>query len=496
MKWPRAGGILLHPSSLPGPFGIGDLGPATISLLDFLAAARQKLWQTLPLGPTGYGDSPYATLSAFAGNPLLISPERLVEENLLSPADLASPPGFPAERTDYGAVVPWKLALLHSSYSRFLSAPSATIRNDHERFCETQRGWLDDYALYAALKAEHDGAAWVEWEEPLATRQPEALCQAQQRLADEIAYQKYAQFLFFRQWSVVREAAHQRGISIIGDLAIFVAHDSADVWAHPELFQLDARGNPTVVAGVPPDYFSETGQRWGNPLYRWDVLRETGYAWWIERVRRALELEDFVRLDHFRGFHAYWEVLAEHETAIAGRWVSGPGGALFAAIRAALGNVPFLAEDLGQITPGVRALRKRLGFPSMKVLQFAFSGDAKSIHLPHNFSPDSVVYTGTHDNDTTRAWFAACGAYERGHVVGYLGCEADDVVPAMIRAAYASVANLAVVPMQDVLGLGTEARMNFPSRSDGNWEWRMTDHQLTPGTAEWLASLATLYGRS
>ena len=496
MKWPRAGGILIHPTSLPSPFGIGDLGPATIALLDFLTTARQKLWQVLPLGPTGYGNSPYATLSAFAGNPLLISPERLIEDDLLAPADLADQPRFPDERVDFGAVAPWKMALLRRSHQRFLIAPPATIRDEYERFCEAQRDWLDEFALYAALKDEHDGAAWVDWEPPLAARQPEALLQERRRLAGEIAFYTYTQFLFFRQWSAVRRAARERDISIVGDLAIFVAHDSADVWAHPELFQLDARGNPTAVAGVPPDYFSKTGQRWGNPLYRWDALRERGYAWWIERVRRALELEDFIRLDHFRGFHAYWEIPAERETATEGRWVSGPGEALFTAIRAALGDVPLIAEDLGQITPGVRALRQRLGVPGMKVLQFAFGGNARSTHLPHNYAPDSIVYTGTHDNDTTRAWFAACGDHERAHVLRYLACAEDDVVPALIRAALASVARLAVVPMQDALGLGTEARMNFPSRTEGNWEWRVRDEQLTPEIADWLASLATLYGRA
>lgn len=496
MKWPRAGGILVHPTSLPVPFGIGDLGPATISLLDFLAAARQRLWQVLPLGPTGYGNSPYAMLSAFAGNPLLISPERLIEEGVLAHDDLIGHPVFPDERVDFGAVVPWKMALLRRSHSRFVASTPAAIRDDYDRFCEEQRGWLNDYALYAALKDAHDGTAWVDWEEPLAARHPEALSEAQRRLADEIAFYRYTQFLFFRQWSAVRHAARERGISIVGDLAIFVAHDSADVWAHPELFQLDARGNPTVVAGVPPDYFSKTGQRWGNPLYRWDVLRETGYAWWIERVRRALELEDYIRLDHFRGFHAYWEVPVECATATDGHWVSGPGDALFEAIAGALGEVPLIAEDLGQITPGVRAMRKRLGFPGMKVLQFAFGGNAKSIHLPHNYTPDCIVYTGTHDNDTTRAWFATREGHERMHVLRYHDCQPDTVVPAMIRAAIASVANLAIVPLQDVLGLDTGARMNFPSRSDGNWEWRFTSGQLTPELADWLATLATLYGRA
>ena len=495
MKWPRASGILVHPTSLPGPYGIGDLGPATIELLDFLASAKQKLWQVLPLGPTGFGNSPYAMLSAFAGNPLLISPQRLIEDGLLLWGDLMGQPAFPVNRVDFGQVVPWKMALLRRSRERFTERASTTIREEHDRFCEEQRGWLDDYALYAAIKDAHGGAAWVHWEESLRGREPDALAGVSRHLADEIALQKYLQFLFSRQWTAARRAAHERGILIVGDLAIFVAHDSADVWAHPELFQLDANGNPTVVAGVPPDYFSETGQRWGNPLYRWDAVAESGYAWWIDRVRRALELEDIIRLDHFRGFHAYWEVPATCETATEGHWVPGPADALFAAIREALGDVPFIAEDLGQINPGVRALRQRLGFPGMKVLQFGFGGNAKNSHLPHNFAHDSIVYTGTHDNDTTRAWFETRTGHERSYVLRYLDCEPEHVVAELIRAALASVAKLAVVPLQDALNLGTESRMNFPSRAYGNWEWRCTPEQLSPSLCRQFATLATLYGR-
>ena len=495
MKWPRASGILVHPTSLPGPYGAGDLGPATCHLLDFLAAGKQKLWQVLPLGPTGYGNSPYASLSAFAGNPILISPEWLVEDGLLTAGEFAAPPAFPVQRVDYGDVVPWKMALLETSFKSFRSQTNTPIHCEYEAFCTAQHSWLDDYAFFAALKDAHGGVAWVDWEERVARREPDALATARKRLADAIEFQRYIQFLFFRQWARVREAARERGISIIGDVAIFVAHDSADVWAHPELFQLDEDGQPTVVAGVPPDYFSPTGQRWGNPLYRWDVLADTHYAWWVERIRQARELLDIVRLDHFRGFYSYWEVPGDSETAIDGKWVPGPGEALFSAIRDALGDVPFIAEDLGQITPGVNRLRERLQFPGMRVLQFGFGANAKNQHLPHNFDHNTVVYTGTHDNDTTRGWFETRTGHERSHPLKYLECDAHDVVWEMIRAAMASVATLAVVPMQDVLDLGTESRMNFPSRADGNWEWRCTDEQFAPTVAKRLANLSSLYGR-
>ena len=493
MKWSRASGILVHPTSLPGPYGIGDLGPSAITLLDTLVASRQKLWQVLPLGPTGYGNSPYALLSAFAGNSVLISPDLLVEDGLLSAEAIAAHPGFPADHVDYGAAVPWKMTLLWAAHDRFTQ--DGPHREAYHHFCEENAHWLDDYALYAAIKAQHSGAAWVQWEEPLARREPEALALAAKQLSADISFQKFLQYLFFRQWGAVRAAAHERGITIIGDLAIFVAHDSADVWAHPDLFQLDEHGNPLVVAGVPPDYFSETGQRWGNPLYRWDRLRADHYAWWVARVRQALTMMDMIRLDHFRGFHAYWEIPGDEDTAVNGHWVPGPDGELFDAIREALGDVPFIAEDLGQITAGVRALRRQLGFPGMKVLQFAFSEDARNIHLPHNFRRDTIVYTGTHDNDTTRGWFETREKHERAYVLEYLRSTPDEVVWEMIRAAMASVATLCVIPMQDVLNLGTEARMNFPSRASGNWEWRYTTGQITPEIQTRLASYATIYGR-
>ncbi|HKV86339.1 MAG TPA: 4-alpha-glucanotransferase [Ktedonobacterales bacterium] len=495
MKWPRAAGILLHPSSLPGPYGIGDLGPAALQFLDQLAASGMKLWQVLPLGPTGYGNSPYALVSAFAGNPLLVSPDRLVEDGLLTPTDIAATPAESTRRVNFARVVPWKSELLRLAHRRYLGGAARALRPEFEAFRATHRAWLDEYTLYTALKSAHDGAAWVEWDSALSRRAPAALASANARLRDERDYHAFAQFLFFRQWAALRRAAGERGVHIIGDLAIFVAHDSVDVWANPELFRLDERGWPEVVAGVPPDYFSATGQRWGNPLYHWDTLKQTGYAWWIDRVRQALALNDYIRLDHFRGFHAYWEVPASCPTAAEGRWARGPGDELFHAIRAALGDVPFIAEDLGVITPGVRALRRRLRFPGMKVMQFGFSGDSGNIHLPHHYTLETIVYTGTHDNDTTRAWFASLSECERSRALEYLDCAPRDLVWKMIRSALASVANLAVIPLQDALELGSEGRMNQPSRPDGNWEWRLRDGEFSPAIVERLATYTSLYGR-
>jgi 4-alpha-glucanotransferase len=499
MKWPRASGILVHPTSFPGRFGIGDLGPGALDTLDFLAAGGQKLWQVLPLGPTGYGDSPYALLSAFAGNPLLISPERLVEDGLLSAHLLDSAPPCTPVRVDYGAIVPWKLALLRASYERFRAQTRGGLREEFAAWCSAQAEWLEDYALFMALKARHGGVAWVEWEAPYADRDPAALEGARRHLADEIDVHRFAQFLFFRQWAALRAQARKRKLAIIGDLAIFVAHDSADVWAHRDLFKLDAHGRPIVVAGVPPDYFSATGQRWGNPVYRWDVLAATGYAWWVARVRAALGLEDIIRLDHFRGFESYWEIPADCPTAIKGRWMAGPRDALFEAMARALGravgDLPCIAEDLGVITRPVRELRRRLGFPGMRVLQFGFDGGPTNRNLPHNFNRNCVVYTGTHDNDTTAGWFAALKGPARQQVLRYLHTDPRHVPWALLRAAQASVARMVIAPLQDLLGLGAAARMNFPSRADGNWTWRATAEQLTPQIAEKLAEQSALYGR-
>jgi 4-alpha-glucanotransferase len=495
MKWPRASGILAHPTSFPGRFAIGDLGPGAITFLDFLAEGKQHIWQVLPLGPTGYGDSPYALLSAFAGNPLLISPEALLDEHLLTEADLEDAPAFDQARVDFGVAIPWKTALLHASHQHFQRMHTSAVHADYEAFCAQQRSWLDDYALFAALKAHFGGVTWTDWPRPYALREPAAMDDARATLADEIAFHRYAQFLFFRQWAAVRAAARERHIRIMGDLAIFVAHDSADVWAHRDLFFLDENGRPTVVAGVPPDYFSKTGQRWGNPIYRWDVLAQDGYGWWTDRVRQALQLEDILRLDHFRGFQAYWEIPGDAETAVAGRWVSGPGEKLFAAIREALGDVPFVAEDLGVITPDVVALRKRLKFPGMRVLQFAFSADTSNQFLPHNYTRNAVVYTGTHDNDTTRGWYESLTRAQRHSALVYLHTDGHHIVWDMIRAAEASVASICIVPLQDPLELGSSARMNYPSKPANNWAWRCPPELLTPTVAEHLTELATIYGR-
>jgi 4-alpha-glucanotransferase len=493
--WPRAGGILAHPTSFPSPHGVGDLGPAAERFLDFLASAGQTLWQTLPLGPTGYGNSPYAALSAFAGNPALISPERLVEDGLLTAADIAQAPAFPEGRVDYSSAGEWKMRLLADACGRFMEQPHHPLRGAYDEFWTQSAGWLDDFTLFMALKEAHEQRSWVEWPRCYAQREPQALAEARRELADPIALHRFAQFIFFRQWARTREEAARRGVRIIGDLAIFVAHDSADVWAHPEDYFLDEDGQPTVVAGVPPDYFSMTGQRWGNPLYRWDALRERGYRWWIDRVRQALRVYDIIRLDHFRGFESYWEIPGDAPDAVQGAWKPGPGADLFQAIREDLGEAPFIAEDLGVITPEVRALQGALGFPGMRVLQFAFSGAAGNHDLPHNYTPSAVGYTGTHDNDTTRGWFATREGHERAYALEYLDCQPEDVAPAMIRAAYASVARMAIIPLQDVLDLGSEARMNYPSQPDGNWEWRYAEGDLTPAHAQRLRKLAELYGR-
>jgi 4-alpha-glucanotransferase len=489
----RASGMLLHPTSLPGPGGIGSLGEAAYRFIDWLVAAKQRRWQIMPLGPTSYGDSPYATLGALAGNPLLISLERLADEGLLSADDLAAE--LPATHVDYGAVIPWKLDRLQRAYANFSAGAAGELQGAFTAFHQEHAHWLDDYALFAALKEAHGGAPWNEWEAEIRTRQPQALVAWRERLGDRIRFQQFIQWQFLRQWLDVKRYANERDIQIIGDIPIFVAYDSADVWANPELFFLDPDGNPTVVAGVPPDYFSATGQRWGNPLYRWDVLAQRGYDWWIERFRIMLTQVDIVRLDHFRGFAAYWEVPASEDTAMNGRWVPGPGSAFFNAVREALGRVPIIAEDLGLITPDVDALREEQGMPGMAVLQFAWGDTAANVYLPHNHVRNQVVYTGTHDNDTTVGWWHTLGDHDRAHLQRYLGIHGDDIAWDLIRAALLSVADTAIMPLQDVLSLGSEGRMNSPGRPEGNWSWRFQADQLTPANAERLGTLTELAGR-
>jgi 4-alpha-glucanotransferase len=510
MKFPRRSGILLHPTSLPGRLGIGDLGPEAYRFADFLAATGQRIWQVLPLGPTGYGDSPYQCFSAFAGNPLLVSLEKLVAEGDLLPDDLADDlPAFPDDRVDFGQVAQHRLPLLKQAARNFLASPSATRREDFQTFCRQNARWLDNFALFMALKEAHGGeAVWNKWEQEIAARRPEALARWEAVLSQPINTQKYVQHQFFKQWSELKAYCHNRGIQLMGDIPIFVAHDSADVWAHPELFRLDADGNPSVQAGVPPDYFSATGQLWGNPLYRWEALAETGYAWWIERFRSTLSLVDIVRLDHFRGFEAYWEVPGKEKTAVKGRWVKAPGGEMLAAVQKTLGDSPIVAETLGVITPEVEALRDRFGFPAMGVLQFAFGTDPQAPEFrPHNYTRHFVVYTGTHDNDTTIGWWSSSGVggstrtaenirKERDFALQYLGTDGREMNWVFIRTIMASVADTAIVPLQDVLGLDSKARMNLPGTSSGNWRWRFRADQLTPQIAQRLRQLTAIYERT
>ncbi|HEY3039847.1 MAG TPA: 4-alpha-glucanotransferase [Pyrinomonadaceae bacterium] len=507
MNFPRSSGILLHPTSLPGRFGIGDLGPEAYAFADFLQAAGQSLWQVLPLGPTGYGDSPYACYSAFAGNTLLVSPEQLVADGLLAQEELTKIPNFPGERVDFEAVHEFKDSILRQAFASFKQDSATKLRNEFLEFCRRHVSWLDDYALFRALKDAHNGVAWSDWESSLVKREPAALEAAGRELCEEIEAQKFYQFLFFRQWFALKEDCNKRGVKLIGDIPIFVAHDSADVWTNPDQFKLNEDGTAIVVAGVPPDYFSATGQLWGNPLYNWDRMRADGFRWWIERVRATLDTFDIARIDHFRGFAACWEIPGSDKTAERGRWVEAPGRELFTAIRAALGELPIIAEDLGVITPDVEALRDDFGFPGMRILQFGFSGDTKNIDLPHNYHKNVVVYTGTHDNDTAVGWFSSVAGSgstrdaeqierEREFSLKYLNTQGKEINWDFIRAVLASVANSAVVPLQDVLGLGTEARMNLPNSTEGNWAWRYKLGVLTEEIEMRLKDLTQLYGRA
>lgn len=495
MSFSRSSGILLHPTSLPSRYGIGDLGEEAFRWVDFLASANQKLWQILPLGPTGYADSPYQCFSAFAGNPYLISPDKLLAEGLLSRSDLESVPNFPSDNVDYGPVILHKLSLLDTVYANYKR--TKILRDEFESFKQKNSTWLDDFALFMALKESHNGAVWSTWEDELVSRQPQALTAAREKYADAVESQELRQFLFFRQWEAIKSHAHRHGIKIIGDIPIFVAYDSADVWAHPELFFLDEQGKPTVVAGVPPDYFSATGQLWGNPLYRWDVLKKNNYAWWIERFRATLTMVDIVRLDHFRGFEAYWEIPFGMPTAEVGKWIKGPGADFFNGLKMSLGDaLPIIAEDLGVVTKEMTALRDQFNLPGMKVLQFAFSSDGSDLFLPHNFTHSCVVYSGTHDNDTTRGWYESSSTEkERDFARRYLGRDGRDIAWDLIRSAFSSVADMAVVPLQDVLNLGTQARMNLPGRAAGNWGWRFEWEQINDGMRERLREMAMLYGR-
>ncbi|NEP18086.1 MAG: 4-alpha-glucanotransferase [Leptolyngbya sp. SIO4C1] len=477
---------------------MGDLGEQAYRFVDFLTETKQQLWQILPLGPTGYGNSPYLCYSSMAGNPLMISLEKLQEQGLLTEDDLADVPLFPSERVDYNWVSDYKRNLLSKAARQFKESASEDLNAAFAEFCQNHGAWLDDYALFMSIKEACHNASWNHWEFDIARRQPEALERWRSQVSEAIFRHKFMQFEFGRQWFALKAYANERGIQIIGDMPIYVAHDSADVWAFPDNFMIDSESlNPALMAGVPPDYFSETGQLWGNPTYNWENLQATNFSWWIQRIKMSLEYVDLIRIDHFRGFQAYWAVPQGENTAIHGQWIEAPGEALFQTIESELGQLPFLAEDLGTITPDVEALRDRFDFPGMKILQFAFGSDHRNPYLPYNVDRNFLIYTGTHDNDTTVGWFHTASDYEKERLAAYMGAFNPETVHwAMIRLALGSTANQAVIPLQDVLGLGTDARMNLPGRAEGNWEWRFEESMLTSVVRDQLSKLTELYGRA
>ncbi len=499
MPFPRSSGILLHPTSFPSRFGIGDLGDEAYGFIDFLAASRQRLWQILPLGPTGYGNSPYMCYSAMAGNPLLISPDRLQADGWLSESDLADLPEFPLDRVDFALVEPLKISLLRKACQNFKAKASPEQQQAFQDFCDSKAYWLDDYALFMSFKSTFDGASWNTWEPELVQRDRAALEKWRLRLTGEIFFRKFMQFEFFRQWDALKQYANDRGIQIIGDIPIYVAHDSADVWAHPEIFCLDQKtGEPASMAGVPPDYFSATGQLWGNPVYLWNRMEKTGFEWWIERFRSLLAYVDIIRIDHFRGFESFWSVRKGETTAMKGKWIPAKGQALLETVREKLGTLPIIAEDLGIITPEVEALRDMFDLPGMKILQFAFGSGPDNSYLPFNFyTRNCVVYPGTHDNDTTVGWFGQLSENDRNGVLAYLGeVKSWGIHWDLIQLAMSSVANQAIVALQDVLGLDTEARMNTPSKAEGNWDWRYRPDSLTEEITHRLKMMTETYGRA
>ena len=495
----RASGILLHPTSLPSRFGIGDLGDRAYRFVDFLAHSDQQIWQILPIGPTGYGNSPYLSYSALAGNPLLISPEILHGQELLTTDELNSTPDFPLDKVDFDRVIASKMLLLRKASDRYKERGSETFDDEFKRFCNGQNDWLSDYALFMSLKQAHNGQSWHQWESDIAYRQPEAMAKAATELADEIFFHKFVQYQFFCQWKNPKHYANQKGIKIFGDIPIYVAHDSVDVWAHKQIFCLDEEtGEASLMAGVPPDYFSATGQLWGNPVYNWKELEKTDFKWWIRRVEGILEYVDIIRIDHFRGLQAYWAVPQGENTALRGTWLDAPGDKFFQLLEKQLGKLPIVAEDLGVITPEVEALRDEFNFPGMKILQFAFDDDRENGFLPFNYTnPNCIVYTGTHDNNTTVGWFHERSPEDQSKVVDYLGCLCDDGIHwAMIRLALGSVGKTAILPFQDVLGLGGDAKMNTPSQAGGNWVWRCREEAFNDELSGRLKYLTYLYGRT
>lgn len=503
MSFKRASGILLHITSLPSEYGIGDFGRMAYAVADFLAASKQGLWQILPLTPTGFGDSPYQSYSAFAGNTNMISPEKLLQEGLLSKDDLADTPKFNVDRVDFDAVIKFKTAILAKAFQQFKASANSQQRNEFETFCSYARRWLNDYALFRALMKAHNDSAWNTWPKDLALRDEAALVLARKDLHDEIEAQKFYQYLFFKQWFQLKAYCTEKRIQIVGDMPIFVAHNSSDVWANPELFKLKEDGSPEVVAGVPPDYFSEDGQLWGNPIYNWDAMRETNFQWWIERLRETLKLVDLVRIDHFRGFAAAWEVPAEDKTARNGEWVEVPGRELFETLQQAFEELPVFAEDLGVITPDVEQLRDDFNLSGMKVLQFGLGGDASNTYLPHHYTRNTVVYTGTHDNDTVVGWYEsrkqskeAYAKRELNFCLKYLHSTGEEIHWDFTRAAFSSVADTAIIQLQDLLGLDTNARMNLPATEEGNWNWRVRASMLTREVSDRLREMTELYSRA
>ena len=495
MSFKRASGILLHPTSLPGPDGIGDLGPEAYHWLDFLAESECHLWQVLPLGPTGFGDSPYQCFSAFAGNPYLISPTLLLDQDLLTRMDFKDRPVFPSNKVDFGSAINWKLTLLDRAFDHFISGTFIELKKGYKTFCDKNIGWLEDFALFMAIKESQGGISWDNWPADLRSHKLEALKVFKSNNQDAVEKHKLRQYLFHLQWTTLHEYAASKDIQIIGDIPIFVAYDSADAWAHPELFYLDNTGKPTVVAGVPPDYFSPTGQLWGNPLYRWDVHQKEDYTWWVNRLNSVLKDVDIVRLDHFRGFAGYWEIPAGMPTAEIGRWAKGPGQPFFDAIKKQLGSLPIIAEDLGAITPDVVKLRDDNHFPGMKILQFSFSASPEDPFLPHNYSNNCVAYTGTHDNDTTLGWYLSATEKEQDFYRRYLQRSGDNVAWDFIRAVWSSVALFSICPLQDLLNLDTNARMNYPGKPSGNWSWRFLSEQLQHSLSDQLKEINFLYSR-
>jgi len=494
MKNERSSGILLHITSLPGKYGIGTMGREAFGFVDFLVAAGQKIWQILPLGHTGYGDSPYQCFSAFAGNPLLIDLDKLLEQELLTKEELPTD-SFSDAAVDFGQVFHYKFALLRKAYERFKTSNHEVRQLQFENFTKKNRFWLEDYAFFMALKNHFGGKAWSEWDKAVKTREADALERYRQHLADDIGFYRFLQFDFFRQWQELKAYANLNDIKIIGDIPLYVAGDSADAWSNPGIFDFDKKLNPVTVAGVPPDYFSETGQLWGNPIYRWDVLQEQGFSWWIERVKANLVLYDIIRIDHFRGLAAYWSVPFGEKTAINGEWIEAPGQELLEALYEALGELPIIAEDLGVITPDVVELRDGFDLPGMKILQFAFDSGEENDFMPHTFVKNCVVYTGTHDNDTTLGQFKSVGDSDRLLMKEYFAVDERDPAWSFIKLAWSSVADMAIAPLQDVLRLDTEARMNFPGKASGYWKWRYRKEMLKPEHARELLKITRLYGR-